>query len=280
MRTTSSKGFTLIELLVVISIIAILAAIAVPAMNQVRELARRMQCMATQRGVVLAAKAYAVENSDRLPSLFVESDKFIKTGTTTTNLAGANAAAATFERIAALSNDELDGTAFRCPSNNTFYPKSAPARNTRVGADTSWGSMAALDDTNMPGFTWDGSAPGNSLPGRIICADRGSANHRGRVVAIHFDGHNSIAETGGTTTFVANLGSTTVCEQTFAAEGEEIDVNGDEEINDLDDIFGGDDDFGTFESTVPNETLESTKTETDAAWWTAGGGPRRHSFLR
>jgi prepilin-type N-terminal cleavage/methylation domain-containing protein/prepilin-type processing-associated H-X9-DG protein len=60
-------AFTLIELLVVISIIAILAAMLLPALGLVRGAARQVQCMGNQRQVGLALVAYAGDNSGMLP---------------------------------------------------------------------------------------------------------------------------------------------------------------------------------------------------------------------
>ena len=60
-----NKGFTLIELLVVIGIIAILAAILLPALGRARQKALSVQCVNNLRQLFLASAMYANENGGR-----------------------------------------------------------------------------------------------------------------------------------------------------------------------------------------------------------------------
>jgi prepilin-type N-terminal cleavage/methylation domain-containing protein len=61
------RAFTLIELLVVISIIAILAALLLPAITMVRNAARQSVCCSNQRQIGMALLGYAGDWSSFLP---------------------------------------------------------------------------------------------------------------------------------------------------------------------------------------------------------------------
>jgi len=68
-RKPQRGGFTLIELLVVISIIAVLASLMLPAVQNAREAGRRITCLNNMRNVGLAVAGYVTANNGAYPPL-------------------------------------------------------------------------------------------------------------------------------------------------------------------------------------------------------------------
>jgi prepilin-type N-terminal cleavage/methylation domain-containing protein len=64
---TRSSAFTLIELLVVITIIAILAALLLPALGKAKQASKRSACLSNLHQVALATTMYLADNSDKMP---------------------------------------------------------------------------------------------------------------------------------------------------------------------------------------------------------------------
>jgi len=60
-------GFTLVELLVVITIIAVLAALLLPALSSARERGRRASCLNNQRQIYIGTVAFASDHDGLLP---------------------------------------------------------------------------------------------------------------------------------------------------------------------------------------------------------------------
>jgi prepilin-type N-terminal cleavage/methylation domain-containing protein len=148
----SSRGFTLIELLVVISIIAVLASIAVPAFTGVQERAAQTKALSNAKQIGLVCKTFAQDNNGNYPSYTLDSN--LKPTTTTVN--DANTAFAqlipdylTDENLFVVSKSKWTPSGADGQYDN---PQTASPTNTLKQGENHWALVTGLSDTSNSSF--------------------------------------------------------------------------------------------------------------------------------
>jgi prepilin-type N-terminal cleavage/methylation domain-containing protein len=136
-KATPRPAFTLIEILVVISVIVLLLAILMPALQQARHSAMRIVCLSNLRQIGVGMHLYADNNRDLLPDNYDAAHPYtagyLESGTVRT------------VRLGCLYNDK----AIRDPK--VFYCPTSPWKYEHYCSPTPWGTLPQIH--NGPGIS-------------------------------------------------------------------------------------------------------------------------------
>ena len=119
MKTSKTNAFTLIELLVVISIIAILAGIALPAFTTVQVKGRQSQALSNVKQILLACRLFASDNNGNYPTYQLDPNT-LQPSTTLGQIASDSNTA-----FAQLFPDYLTNETIFCEQGSAFTPTNA-----------------------------------------------------------------------------------------------------------------------------------------------------------
>lgn len=177
MKTQMQKGFTLIELLVVITIIAILASLAVPTFGRIQERGNITKGISNARQIITALRIYSSDHSGNYPdiALEVENDDNTEGGDTST----ANGVFRVLFTEQILDNEMI----FGCPVSRFGNPDGkigtngdqAVQRNenhwafTTGASDSASGSLPLVYENPVSATwdpNWDPKLAGTNAPGR------------------------------------------------------------------------------------------------------------------
>ena len=182
MKITAQKGFTLIELLVVITIIALLASLAMPVYSTVTQRGNITKGINNCRQIITAMKVYSSDNSGNYPDSASSSSG--------TGGSGATTDSNTAFRQLFVQGDLSDERIFGCPAskaNPDGNIGTSPGYTEAVKAgENHWAMTGTLTDSSSASYplvyenpsgqawnpTWDVKSVGIATVGRVWSGPR------------------------------------------------------------------------------------------------------------
>jgi len=177
----NKKGFTLVELLVVITVVAILVAMMLPAINEARQVARRQVCASNSRQAIVTVLIWTNDDKEKLPSRRVVPDDAasVDPGTTVNGIPYYAAGSTYMYSQRYMARKYLNGNfnVFRCPSSNIGW------NPTHIWAPGYFSQMAFSGFADYKNNIWQNASWGrgayDAYPGDQIRRDRTiSPNHK------------------------------------------------------------------------------------------------------
>ena len=198
MKLQKAQAFTLIELLVVISIIAILAGIALPVFGEVKIRGDQTKALSNAKQIGTACKIYATDNNGIYPhfSNYVSASTAAATNTEAKEGDSSNVV------LRNLIPDYLPDRGIFVNAKSAFTKKSGAAAvngDDPLPADTNqWAYVTGLTDTSnsrwpllADGFTPD-SATGGDPSYSLLETDAGGVWRGKKAVVIRVDGSGTV----------------------------------------------------------------------------------------
>ncbi|MFN3410203.1 MAG: prepilin-type N-terminal cleavage/methylation domain-containing protein [Limisphaerales bacterium] len=150
------RGFTLVELLVVIAVIALLAALLLPALGRAKERAWTVACLSNLKQLAACWHLYATDHDDHLPpnnSVYnIQNHQALITGGSwCTNLAPYDADPSSISSGHLFSYNQNVGI-YRCPADRSTVRDRATGESTGVPRLRSYN--LSLSNNGWPEFAW------------------------------------------------------------------------------------------------------------------------------
>jgi prepilin-type N-terminal cleavage/methylation domain-containing protein len=165
-RARRIQAFTLIELLVVISIIAILAAMLLPALSRAKQTALRTRCLNNIRQAGLATTMYASDSQDALPYGYVLAGESSQNGNASTGNCWTN-----FISLLGLKDQTSIQKFYSCPVASAQLSQNTDPRTYAANANINWYNGAA------GAYSFVKISTPHKATGTMLIVDAGAANN-------------------------------------------------------------------------------------------------------